>query len=117
MTIRENSSGSVVKSDGPVVAALLALGLGSVAYGIFTVIPEFSASFKAFAVLYEPAGPLSGKTTFGVIVWLVAWAVLHLTLGKKSSFDLKRAYYWALFGVALGALFTFPIFFQAFAKG
>lgn len=117
MTIRESSSGSVVKSDGPVVAALLALGLGSVAYGIFVVIPEFSASFKTFLTLDEGVGALSGKTTFGVIVWLVAWAVLHITLGKKSSFDLRRAYYWALVGVALGALFTFPIFFQAFAKG
>ena len=116
MTIRESSSESVVKSDGPVVAALLALGLGSVAYGILVIIPEFSASFKTFLTLNESVGPLSGKTIFAIVIWLVVWVVLHQVFTKKS-FELAKAYTWSLIMVGLGLLFTFPTFFLAFAKG
>lgn len=104
------------KSDGPVVAALFAMGIGVVAYGVFVILAEASASFKTFETLNASVGPLSGKTTFGVLVWLVAWLILHFTLAKKP-FELKKAFTWSMVFVAVGILFTFPIFFQAFAKG
>lgn len=116
MTINKDNSGMATKSDGPVVAALFAMGIGVVAYGIFVILAEVSASFKTFETLNASVGPLSGKTTFGVIVWLVAWLVLHITVSKKEL-DLKKAFTWSMVLVVTGLLFTFPIFFQAFAKG
>lgn len=116
MTINRDNPGAVTKSDGPVVAALLAMGVGIVAYGVFVILAEVSSSFKTFETLNASVGPLSGKTTFGVIVWLVAWLLLHVTLAKKP-FELKKAFTWSMVLVATGILFTFPIFFQAFAKG
>lgn len=115
MTTNRENSGSITKSDGPVVAALFAMGVGVVAYGIFVILAEVSASFKTFETLSEDVGPLSGKTTYGVIVWLVAWVILHSVFSKKS-YDLQKAYKWSLVFVGTGILFTFPIFFQAFAK-
>lgn len=116
MTTNRENSGSITKSDGPVVAALLAMGIGVVAYGVFVILAEVSASFKTFETLNASVGPLSGKTTFGVVVWLVAWILLHVTMAKKP-FELKKAFTWSMVLVATGILFTFPIFFQAFAKG
>jgi uncharacterized MAPEG superfamily protein len=116
MTINRDNSEISTKSDGPVAAALFAMGIGVVAYGVFVILAEVSASFNTFETLNASVGSLSGKTTFGVLVWLVAWLILHITLGKKS-FELKRAFMWSMVLVAIGVLFTFPIFFQAFAKG
>lgn len=116
MTINRDNSGTSIKSDGPVVAALFAMGIGVVAYGVFVILAEVSASFAKFETLNASVGPLSGKTTFGVLVWLVAWVLLHVTLAKKP-FELKKAFTWSMVLVATGILFTFPIFFQAFAKG
>lgn len=116
MTIKRDQSGAVTKSDGPVVAALFAMGIGVAAYGVFVILAEVSASFKTFETLNAGVGALSGKTTFGVIVWLVAWLLLHVTLAKKPL-ELKKAFTWSMVLVATGVLFTFPIFFQAFAKG
>lgn len=110
-----NDKLSETKSDGPVVAALLALGIGTVVFGILVIIPEFSASFKSFLSLNDGVGALSGKTTFAVAIWLVVWVVLHKVFSKKS-FELAKAYSWSLIMVGIGLLFTFPIFFQAFAK-
>lgn len=104
---------SGVKSDGPIVVALFAMGVGVVAYGMFVLLSEFSASFKTFLTLNEGVGPLSGKTIFGVLVWLVTWAVLHLTL-RKTALDLWRAFRISLVMVGISVLFTFPTFFLLF---
>ena len=59
-------------------------------------------------------GPLGGKTTVGVIAWLIAWAILHF-VWKDKDVDFRRMYIVTLVLVAIGFLFTFPIFFEAFA--
>lgn len=104
---------SDAKSEAPIVAALLAMGVGVVVYGIFVVLSEFSESFKTFLTLNDGVGALSGKTTFGVLVWLAIWAVLHPAL-RKSTLDLSRAFKISLVMVGIGVLFTFPTFFLAF---
>src|SRR5688500_10838322 len=72
------------KPEGPIAAAILAAGLGSLALGILTTLAEANENFKEFLNLYDPVGPLSGKTTGAVIVWLVAWAVLHVAYRNKA---------------------------------
>lgn len=112
----ESTSGvnSDAKSEAPIVAALLAMGVGVVVYGLLVVITEISADVKTFLTLNDGVGALSGKTTFGVLVWLAIWAVLHPAL-RNSTLDLSRAFKISLVMVGIGLLFTFPTFFLAFA--
>lgn len=102
------------RPEGPVAAAILAGGVGALALGILTTLAEASTSIKDLLNLYNPVGPLSGKTIGAVVVWLVAWIVLH-TMYRDKPFESRRALTVALVLIALGVLGTFPIFFQAFA--
>ncbi len=101
------------KPEGPIAAAILAGGVGALTLGILTTLAEASAQIKSWLQWSDSVGPLSGKTTLTVIVWLVVWAVLHLALRKKA-YESRRALGISLFLVALGIIGTFPTFFQAF---
>lgn len=102
------------KPEGPIAAAILAAGIGALAMGVLTTLAEASTSIKDSLNLYDPVGPLSGKTIGAVIIWLVAWVVLHMIYRTKvvnSGKELAAS----LVLIGLGVLGTFPIFFQAFA--
>jgi hypothetical protein len=101
------------KPEGPIAAAILAGGAGALTLGILTTLAEANANIKSGLQWSDSVGPLSGKTTLTVIVWLVVWAVLHLAL-RKRAYESRRALGIALFLVALGVIGTFPTFFQAF---
>jgi len=100
--------------DGPAAAAILASGVGCLVIGVMTTGAEMNASLKTALTWSDPVGPLSGKTLVGVIAWLIVWAILHF-LWKGKDVNLRRVYIAALVLIAVGFLFTFPIFFQAFA--
>lgn len=100
------------KPLGPVNAALVAAGVGCFAVGLLTSLAEASASAKSFLTLSTAVGPLAGKVVFAVLIWLVAWLILHVTL-RKSSVEFKTALTITLVLVALGLLGTFPLAFQA----
>jgi hypothetical protein len=102
------------KPEGPIAAAILAAGIGSFALGLFTTLAEASEGFKEFLNFYDPVGPLSGKTIGAVVVWLLAWAVLHLAYRHKAV-ESRRELAVSLVLIGLGLLGTFPVFFQAFA--
>lgn len=102
------------KPEGPVSAAIIAGGIGALTLGIFTTLAEMSEPIKNFLNFYNPVGPLAGKTTYAVIVWLISWIVLHI-MYKDKPMESRKALTVALILVALGVLGTFPIFFQAFA--
>ncbi len=101
------------KPEGPVAAAIIAAGIGALALGIFTTLAEASESVAEFFEWSVRVGPLSGKTTSAIIVWLVAWAVLYLLL-RGREYESRKALTIALVLVALGLVGTFPTFFQAF---
>lgn len=48
-----------------------------------------------------------------MLIWLIAWAVLHYVLRGKP-FAVPRALTICLILTGLGFLLTFPTFFQAF---
>jgi hypothetical protein len=102
------------KPEGPISAAVLAAGIGAFALGLVTTLAEASTSFKDWLQWNDDVGPLSGKTILAVIVWLVAWAVLHLVL-RTRPYETRRALIIALVLIALGVIGTFPTFFEAFA--
>jgi hypothetical protein len=116
------------KPNGPVAAAFLAAGVGSLVVGIGVVLNEASATiknaigvdFNAFLQfdknfgLGSGVGPLSGKVGLAVIAFVVSWIAFHVWLrGKEVNF---RNYFIAsLVLVGLGFALTFPPIFLLFA--
>jgi hypothetical protein len=101
------------KPEGPIAAAIIAGGIGAAALGLFTPLAEASEGVKDWLQWSDAVGPLSGKVLMGVLVWLVAWAILHLALRNKP-YETRRALVISLVLIGLGVLGTFPLFFQAF---
>jgi hypothetical protein len=99
--------------NGKAAAALLAGGIGAFGVGLMTVLVEASEAIKTALTIYKPVGPLSGKTTIGVLIWLVAWAVLG-NLWKDKEVPFGKVVVAAFVFLALGLLFTFPPFFLLF---
>lgn len=102
------------KPDGPLAAALVAAGIGSFALGLFTTLAEASAGFRERLILDAGVGPLSGKTVWATIVFVVAWAALHF-LWRGRDRMLRTATIAFVVLTLFGLLGAFPIFFQAFA--
>jgi hypothetical protein len=102
------------RPEGPVVAAILAGGVGCLALGVFTTLSEASTSFADKLAWSDDVGPLSGKTIMTVIVWLVSWAILHAVYRNRTA-GIGRALTIALVLIGFGVLLTFPTFFQLFA--
>ena len=102
------------KPEGPIAAAIIAGGIGAAALGLFTTRAEASESIRSWLQWSDAVGPLSGKVLMAVLVWLVAWAVLHLAL-RNRPYETRRALVISLVLIGLGVLGTFPLFFQAFS--
>lgn len=102
------------KPEGPIAAAIIAGGIGAAALGLFTTLAEANTDIKDWLNWKDEVGPLSGKTIMAVLVWLVAWVVLHVVYRTKP-YETRRALIIAVVFVGLGVLGTFPTFFQAFA--
>jgi hypothetical protein len=107
-------AGSPDKPEGPLVAAILAGGIGCLALGAFTTLAEAGSSVADKLAWSDKVGPLSGKTTLAVIVWLLSWAILHAVYRNREA-ETKQALTIALVLIGLGVLLTFPTFFQLFA--
>ncbi len=91
--------------NGPGLAAVLAAGIGSFAMGAFVLANE--AGLFVAPSLYGPAGGLSGRSTFAVLVWLASWGVLH---ARWRARDVGAAGIlgWTLLLTAIGLVATFP---------
>jgi drug/metabolite transporter (DMT)-like permease len=93
--------------NGPGAAAVLAAGIGCFAIAALACLADKSVAVKRLVNFYPPTGPLSGVTTTAVIVWLIAWAFLHVVWRERdvSSVAVCRVAFVLL---ALGLLLTFP---------
>jgi hypothetical protein len=89
-TVFRAQSPAPADPNGAAMAAVLGAGIGSCAMGTFVLLNE--AGLFAAPALYGPAGGVTGRTTFAVIVWLLAWGVLHAR--------------WRSREVAFGPMFT-----------
>jgi len=101
--------------SGVAAAAVLAAGIGTFVLGLNTTLAEASERFAQALNWYPPAGALSGKTTLAVLIWLIAWAVLH-RLWKDRELPFPRIFGIALVLIGLGLLLMFPPFFELFAE-
>ncbi|MCH9021139.1 MAG: hypothetical protein IID32_00040 [Planctomycetes bacterium] len=100
-------------TSGPAAAAFLAAGIGCAAVGLFTTLAQSVTVIKNMLNWWNPAGPLTGKTGLAMIVWLVAWVILH-RVWKFREVAFNRIFVITLILVGLGLLGTFPTFFESF---
>jgi hypothetical protein len=105
------------KPNGPVAAAFVAAGIGSLVMGIFVVLNDVStdiSNFLKFDAAYglgKGVGPLSGKVALATIAFVVSWVVLHFfARGKEVNFG--RWFTIALVLVFAGFALTFPPIFE-----
>lgn len=99
---------------GSAASALVACGVGAVGFGVAIVAAEASKAAKAVLTLGTAAGSLSGKALACTATFLLAWAVLHVVIGRRRVST--RATLWWTGGLILaGLLLTFPPVYQLFA--
>lgn len=106
----------VDKPDGPGAAAMLAAGIGIFVLGFLTTAAVISSSIKSFLLDWEwgqGVGPLAGKTTLASLAFFGSWVGLHY-LWRDKDVDIKKIFAIGLALGLLGALGTFPTFFEAF---
>jgi hypothetical protein len=101
------------RPNGPVAAVMLATGIGVLVLGILTTITEASEGLHEFLEFSERVGPLSGKTIFGAVAFLVSWGGLHLAL-REREMEWRTVTIAMVAMVAAGFVLTFPPFFQLF---
>lgn len=101
------------RPDGPVAAALLATGIGSVVLAVLVIVAEASESFKDSLAYSERVGPLSGKTIWAVVAFAVSWLILGVVLRRRQVGLGKVLVVFAVL-IGLGLLGTFSPFFELF---
>lgn len=102
-------------AEGPGAAAVLAAGAGALTLGVVTTLSELSTTISGWLDLNSRVGPLSGKTTVTVVVWLLSWVLLHLMLRERGALT-RGTVTTAAVLLGLGLLGTFPTFFELFAE-
>jgi hypothetical protein len=102
-------------ATGEAGAALIAGGIGCFIIGLLTTLAAIPAlvDLKNALNWWNPAGPLVGKTSVGVIAFVLAWIIGHAIL-RQREVNLKTYFIVSMALVALGFLLTFPPFFEAF---
>lgn len=98
-------------ANGGAMASFLGAGLGAFSMGVFVLLNE--AGLFAAPTLYGPAGGVSGRTTLAVLVWLIAWGVLHHRW-RAREIPSRRVYPLTLVLVGAGILATFPPLWRLF---
>ena len=102
--------------DGAAAAALLAAAIGIFVLGLVTSLAEATriwerfADFKEWLAWDDEVGPLSGKSSLGLIAWAATWPVLHLLLYRRDRVILAAsAISFVLFVAAMVLMFP-PVF-------
>jgi fluoride ion exporter CrcB/FEX len=104
------------KPDGPGAAMMISAGIGMFVLGVLTVLAEASTSAKTWLETWQwgqGVGPLAGKTTIATLVSVLSLVVLW-AIWRKKDINIKMAFYIGLTLGILGALGTFPTFYQMF---
>lgn len=96
---------TVDTTNGAALAAFLGAGVGAFAMGLMVILNE--AGVYSAPALYGPAGGASGRTIFAVLLWLIAWAVLHHRW-KNRQMEASRIHMATFALIAVGLLLNFP---------
>jgi hypothetical protein len=101
--------------NGPAWAAILAAGIGCAVFGLVVDLAEASKATSNALNFYKPAGDLSGKTIVAIVVWIIAWAVLHARWKNRKLRSPGRIIALTLILILLALIAVFPPFFELFA--
>jgi hypothetical protein len=104
---------AVAKPEGPIAAVLIAAGIGALVLGILVVWAEASVGFRESLAYNDRVGPLSGKTIWATVAFVVSWVLLTLVL-RRRRVDLMKATVVSVALLGLGYLGTFSPFFRIF---
>jgi len=110
----EKVSAKAHTAIGVASAAFVSSGIGCLVIGLMVTGAEMSEGLKNALNWWNPAGPLTGKTGVGIIVWMISWVILH-TMWKDKDMDFGKVFTVTLIMIALGFLLTFPPIFGLFA--
>lgn len=100
-------------TESAAAAAVMAAGIGVFVTGLLTTLAEASTALRAALVWSNPVGPLSGKSGFGVLAWVIAWALFHF-IWRDKEVNFGRIYIISLVLIGLGWILTFPPVFESF---
>ena len=93
--------------NGSGAAAMMAAAIGSFVLAIIAFAGDKSIPVKNSLNLYKPTGPLSGVTTFAIVVWFLVWGFLEWHWGKRAV-AMSRINRVSLALLVLSILLTFP---------
>jgi hypothetical protein len=88
-------------------AAALGAGIGSCALAVMAIVADRVPALGRVLDFYQPTGPLSGVTTTGIAIWLIAWVCLYYRW-RNRNVALAPIAAVALILLVLGVLLTFP---------
>lgn len=108
------SSGGSLRPNGAFAATALSAGIGCFMIGFLTVMAQANATIKDLLNWWDPAGPLTGKTGVGTIVWILCWLMFYF-MWRKKEIAFKKIWWITLFLIAGALLLTFPPIFEALA--
>ena len=100
-------------SNGIAASAILSAGIGIFTLGVSATLKASSQTIRTILSFYPPTGPLSGQTTVAIVIWIIAWVVLH-NHWKKQEVNFRKVFTITLILIALGMLMTFPPLFEIF---
>lgn len=92
--------------NGPGAAAVLSMGIGSLAMAVLAIIADHSPAFKKLMIFYTPTGPLSGVTTTAIGLWLACWIGLDIVWKRRNVSG--RMVHVGLYLLAIGFILMFP---------
>lgn len=105
------------KPDGPGAAMMISAGIGIFVLGLLTVLAELSTGINDWLTTWDGGngvGALAGKTTIASIAYFGS-LILMWALWRNKDVNIKTAFYVGFGLGVLGAIGTFPTFFQMFA--
>jgi len=106
----QQESQEVRARDGAAAGALLASAIGIFVLGLVTSLAEVISDFKDWLKWDDTVGPLSGKSSLGLIAWAATWPVLHLLLYRRDRVLLAAGVIsLVLFAAAMVLMFP-PVF-------
>lgn len=78
-----------------------------VALRVATILSQAFASLRHALTFSQSVGPLSGKTTFAVFLWLFSWGGSHWAW-RNRAVSVPGVFAAALLMIVIGLLLTFP---------
>jgi hypothetical protein len=106
------SSPQPLQTNGPAAATVLATGIGCFAFGMLTIAEHTVLLARRTFTFYGPVGSHSGTTVMAVLIWIVAWCVLH-EQWRRLQVPFARVFWLSLALIAIGCIGTFPPTYEA----